>query len=239
MKYFVKLLLIFCFVEVSAETERNFIIISNVGYSYDYEDISENITSGFFQTVDREIRDFDFSLSVGRKFGSDFYYGLGFGLNFWKEAWNPDLNKPDQNYVHGWASLRKDYVYSPLAYLQYVANLVERAQVTLTLISRYDFEKSIEESTLFEPWTLVGGGHTFLTRTSGKESTRQYFNAGLVPGFRVNLSKTFGLNIAFGSLVYRVKTAESKLSDLDFKKAREFNMRFHPENWRVGFHFIF
>ncbi|TVQ15194.1 MAG: hypothetical protein EA361_06285 [Bacteroidetes bacterium] len=243
MKHLIAILLIFCFVEVSAQKEQNFILSTNVGYNYTYEDKSENLpVGGFFLPEDKKINDLNFSMSAGRKFSSNFYYGLGFALNMRKEEWNPDVNKPYRDKETGWTSttsnaVSENYVYSPLAFLQYVANLGERAQVTLSLISQYDFEKSTEERKLFQPGQL--GDDNFITHTSRKESTREYFNAGLMPGFRMNLYKSFGLNIAFGSVAYRIKTAESRLPDMDIKASREFIVRFRPEDWRIGLHLTF
>ncbi|MFP4060912.1 MAG: hypothetical protein ACLFUC_10560, partial [Bacteroidales bacterium] len=214
------------------------------GYSYTYDDKADYpAPGGSYIPEDRKINDLDFSMSIGRKFRSNFYYGLGFALNLWQEEWNPDVNDPFRDTIHGITfsssnAVSKNYVYSPLAYLQYVTNLGERAQVTLTLISRYDFEKATSVNKLFQPG-YMGEDDNFITHTSEKESTREYFNTGLVPGFRLYLYKGFGVNIAFGSVAYRIKTAESILPDMDIKKSREFNVRFRPEDWRIGLQLAF
>ncbi len=237
MKQLISILLVFFFAELSAQKEQSFILSTSGRYNFAYDDTSE-----FYENEDRKINELDFSLSAGRKFRNNFYYGLGFAFNMWKEEWNPGVDKPFGDNVTGWTgtssnAVSKNNVYSPLAFLQYVANLGERAQVTLSLISQYDFEKSTEVRKLFIPGQL--DNTNFITHTSETESLREYFNAGLVPGFRLNLYKSFGMNVAFGSVAYRVKTAESRLPDMDIKSSRNFTMKFTPGHWRIGFHFVF
>lgn len=240
MKHLIKFLLIFCFAELSAQKEQNFILSTHVGYNYTFEDKSDNFTFDFLVPGERKIQELNLSMSVGRKFRTNFYYGLGFAINWWKDEWNPNLNEPYPAGQTGMASSSfvSNYVYSPLAYLQYFANLGGRAQLTFSLISRYDFEKTTAGYKIFQPSPL-NGDDDFTIRTSERETTWEFFYTGLVPGFRLNLYKSFGMNVAFGDVAYRIKTADSRLPDMDIKKSREFNVNFRPENWRMGFYLAF
>ncbi|TVQ90376.1 MAG: hypothetical protein EA393_06120 [Bacteroidetes bacterium] len=234
--------LIFCVAELSAQNEHNFILNTSLGYNYVYEDKAENLPAGWpSQLSDKEINDFKLSVAIGRKLRSNFYYGLGFSLNLRKDEWNPGVNKP--RYDSGFAisfstsnSVSQRSVFGPLAYFQYNLNLSEKSRFMLTLISQYDFEKNVDEHRAFVPGTMPGNDY-FTTHYTTYESKRQYFQTGLVPGFRMNIYRNFGLDFTLGSMAYRIKTAESRLPDI--KKSRKFAVGFKPENWTLGFHLTF
>lgn len=242
MKYLFTLFLIFSIAELSAQNEHNFILNTSLGYNYSYEDKAENLPyGGTYRLSDKEINDLKLSVAIGRKLRSNFYYGLGFSLNLRKNELNPGVNKPHYDsdfgiYFETSNSVSQWSVYSPLAYLQYNLNLSEKSRFVLTLISQYDFEKNIDEHRLFVPGMMPGNDY-FTTRYNIYESKRQYFQTGLVPGFRMNIYRNFGIDFTFGSIAYRIKTAESRLPDI--KKSSEFTFGFKPENWTIGFHLYF
>ncbi|MFP4060913.1 MAG: hypothetical protein ACLFUC_10565 [Bacteroidales bacterium] len=261
MKHLIKLIFIFCFVELSAQTEQNFMLNTNLGYSYSYEDKADYSTYSWesMHLVDRKYNDFSYSVSIGRRLYTNFYYGLGIAWNTGKTEINPDADKPLPG-TTGYSAFYnrtniviKSNVVSPLVYLQYFMNLSERMHFTLDLVSQYDFVKFTDDSYRYEfepvntglpdsdPTWLPGNSslHPVITGSYNEEDDQQYFNIGIHPGFRLNVYKSFGMNVAFGSVAYRIKTAESRLPDWDFKKSREFTIKFTPENWRVGFHLAF
>lgn len=259
MKHLITILFIFFFIEVSAQKEQNFILSTNMGYSYKYEDKADKSTFNYdyIYLRDRRINDFDFSVATGKRLQTNFYYGLGIAWNRRIVEINPDFGNASFDNTSGYSVITSDYkivlkthVVSPLVYLQYYINLSERMHFTLDLVSQYDFVKFTDDSYRyeFEPVytglpdskpTWLPGNNSSLLNYHSEEDDRQYFNIGIHPGFRLNVYKSFGINVAFGSVAYRIKTAESRLPDMDFKKSREFNVNFTPENWRVGFYLAF
>ncbi|MFN2395477.1 MAG: hypothetical protein ABR597_07290 [Bacteroidales bacterium] len=239
MKYLISLFLVFYFAGLSAQSEQNFILNTNIGYNYAYEDKADDYPFDMYSVPrDKTINNLEFSVAIGKKFKSNFYYGIGFALNLQKTEVYPGINKPYYDsefgyYYRSYNNVFKDYVYSPLVYLQYITNLGERFKMTVTLISQYDFEKSFAKFTRYEPVSF----ENYTTSVNTDESKREYISALLVPGFKLNLYKSFGMNVSFGSMAYRIKTAESLLPDI--KKSREFAIDFKPENWTLGFHLYF
>ncbi|TVQ15193.1 MAG: hypothetical protein EA361_06280 [Bacteroidetes bacterium] len=255
MKYLITVLIVFCFTALHAQTEQNFILSTQIGYSYTYEDKADYSTFSWesMQLTDRKINDFNFSIAIGRRIHTNFYYGLGIAWNRRKTDINPNADKPLTGIAPGYSIFYnrtniviKSNVISPLVYLQYFMRLSERMHFTLDLVSQYDFVKNSDESFRHQYEPVFPGFpkndptlNPVIINSDKNESDQQYFNIGIHPGFRVNLYKNFGMNVAFGSVAYRIKTADSRLPDMDFKKSREFNVTFTPENWRVGFYLAF
>lgn len=242
MKFLIKLLLVFYAIELNAQTEQNYILNFNIGYNYAYEDKAENVPYGVpVELSDKEINDLTFTFTIGRKLKSNLYCGLGVSHSLFKEELNPGVNKPRYNseidvYFQTSNAVSKRSTYGPMAYIQYNLNLGERIRFIVSFISQYDIEKNIQEYHIFVPG-MISSDDYYTTHSTFYESDRQYFKASVVPGFRINLHKNFGIDFVFGSLGYRIKTVESRLSDI--KKSREFNVGFKPENWTAGLHLAF
>jgi hypothetical protein len=235
--------LIFFISESIAQTEHNYILNTNLGYNYAFVDKVDEMTYDMYNMMlsEREINDLNLSVSMGRKLRSNFYYGLGFTLNLRKDELNPGVNKPHYEsemgvYLSSYNAVSQTSIYGPMAYFQYYFNLSERSFFTLTLISQYDFEKNVSEHRVFTPGIMPGNEY-FTINVYSSKSKRQYFKTGLVPGFRMNIYRSFGVDITMGSMAYRIKTTESRLPDI--KKSREFAIGFKPENWTIGFHLAF
>jgi hypothetical protein len=242
MKSLIKLFFILFITELSAQTERNYIVNSDVNYNYTYMDKAENFEFGGTTILsDRKINDLKLSLAFGKKIKPNLYYGLGVMLVFRDEVENPDVDKPIYNsetgfYFSSYNSTSKSNVYSPLAFLQYNITLNERSQIRISLISQYDFERYTYERIVYDSG-MFPVDDFFTTHTTSYESNRQYLKIGIVPGFSISLYKNFGMDLTLGSVGYRIKMFESRLTDI--KKSREFNIGFKPENWSVGFHLTF
>lgn len=236
MKHLFYLVLIFSFFELSAQTEKDFILKTSIGYNYNHNydrDISES--SGYGE----KINDLKFSLTSGKKLKSHFYYGLGLSYNAIKKELNPDSDVPmlssSQSYFGAssyYNSISTSNVISPIIYLQYYTKLNERIYFTIDLYSKYDFYITKTESALYFP-DLTNYNYD---KVDGYESEmkKQYFNIGIFPSLRINIYKNFGMDFTFGSVAYRIKTADSSIN-ID-KKTKEFEIEFKPENWIIGFY---
>jgi len=251
MKYLISLLLIFSYVQLTAQSEKNFIVTTSLGYNYVYEDQTENLSVWpTTQADDRKINDLKFTVAIGRKFKTNFYYGIGLSVNTLKEEVNPDYrNFVPENTGYYQITVRGHYimrsnVYSPMAYLQYNMDLGERFRFFIDLFGQYDFAKTTTESTVFQTGLpiyfptdslpIIPDNINFENNSTRKQ---EFLTMGIVPGLKINLYKSFGMNVTLGSMAYRIKTAESRLPDT--KKSREFSLRFTPDKWTVGIHLAF
>jgi hypothetical protein len=216
---------------------------TSIGYNFvhnDGNDVSNDIVAG--SNFGEKINDLNFTVTAGKKLKSNFYYGLGLSYNTINQEVNPESDIPELSssayytFVSSYMNaVSKSNVISPIIYLQYYKSITERFYITFDLYSRYDFNQTITESTLYNPNI---SNNTYDKSSELKtEIKRQYLNFGLFPSLRVNLYKKLGMDLTFGGMEYKIKTVDSR-RDID-KKTKEFNIGFNPENWIIGFYLTF
>jgi hypothetical protein len=240
-----KLIIIFLMLSVgllNAQTDKNYILRTNFGYSYSHKDRLDAgngfASSGYYGQINH---DFTVDFRAGRRLKSNFYYGFGFSYNALKQEINPEEDIPDfssssgyiihiENYFQGVSTSR---TYSPVLFFQYYYNISDRFSVNLDAYSRYDFSISKSESNYY---TLQYIDSTFvITNSSYLESTKQYLSFGINPSLRYSIVKNLGMEFVFGSLEYKQKLSESRMLD-DERNSNEFIFGFKPENWLIGFY---
>lgn len=242
MKHFFLFFLIFSIFELTAQTENNFILKTNIGYSYIHNDNGDVSSQSTGLNYGEKINDLNFSVTAGKNFRSHFNYGLGLSYNTIKKEVNPENDIPELNnsavYIGAFSyvnSVETSRIISPIIYFQYYSNFSERIYITFDLYSKYDFDLTKTESTLYNPNFIIYSYDEFDQFKT--EIKRQYLNVGMFPSVRINLYKNFGMDFSFGTIEYRIKTVDSR-TNID-KKTTEFNLDFNPENWKIGFYVTF
>lgn len=227
---------------LNAQTDKNFILRTNFGYSYSHKDRLDAgngiASSGYYGQINN---DFTVDFRAGKKLKSNFYYGLGFSYNALKQEINPEEDIPDFDSSSGYTIKIENYfqgvstskTYSPVIFFQYYFNITDRFFVSIDAYSRYDYRISKSESNYN---TLQYIDSTFVvTNSSYFESTKQYLSFGICPSLRFSIIKNLGIEFIFGSLEYKQKLSDSRLPD-DIKNTNEFIFGFKPENWLIGFY---
>lgn len=240
MKYLVCLFFLFyCFLGLKAQTDKSIMLKTSIGYDYQHNDHGDISSDYEGPAYGEKINDLKISLLAGKKLKSHFYYGLGISYNILTQEINPENDIPELDNSAGYISV-SSYVnqiassnkISPIIYFQYFTRLNDRLYISFDLYSKYDFNVTKTESILYNPNLST---YTYeKSFTSNTEIKRQYLNVGLFPSLRINLYKNFGVDLTFGSMEYRIKTADSR-QNID-KNTKEFNLGFKPENWTIGFY---
>ena len=241
MKLFIYPLLILSFLKINAQTEKNYIIKTNLGYKYNHDDKLDLSTNPSSFDYGKKTNDLKSSLTVGRKLNNKFYYGVGLSYNLIKTELNPESDVPASSFnpasavitmVSYYNEINSNHIISPLIYFQYFMNLNERFSLTIDLVTKYDFSVTKGENTLYLPDIYTYSYYAGATYSS--EVKKQFFNIGIFPSLRVNIYKNFGMDLTIGYANYKIKTNDSRL-DLN-KKSKEFDIDFKPENWNIGFY---
>ena len=95
MKQIFYLIFIFSFIEVNAQTDKNYILRTNFGYSFSHKDMLDAGAANFgWYYYGVKNNDLNFTISGGRKLKSNFYYGLGLFYNTFSQETNPDDDIP-------------------------------------------------------------------------------------------------------------------------------------------------
>lgn len=242
MKKVLFFLFILFVTELSAQSDKNYMIRTKLGYSNNYKDMmdeSDGFTPGTVSGVIN--RDFKFDFDMGRKLKSNFYYGLGFSYEAIKQEYNPENKIPDPNNNSGYSNNLTSYTnyvsrfrsYSPVIFIQYYYNITDRISINVDFYSRYNFTLTTSEANS-EAYQSIDTLSLIVTRNY-KESKKQFICAGFSPSFRINIIKNLGMEFVFGSIEYKQKLKDSRAPG-NIKYSNEFKIGFKPENWLIGFY---
>ncbi len=241
MRYIYFLIFVFSTIGLNAQTNKNYIVRTNFGYHYNHNDLLDSKRDNFNQVNFGEImHELNFTVSGGKSFKENFYYGLGLSSNYTKHEINPDSDRPEIPDNSGMVSMTSYYnsisidnSLSPMIFIQYFYNITERFSIAIELNSKYDFNKNITKSLHYNPdisnYSYVKGNE-YKT-----EVKKQYLNIGVQPSLRLDISKNVGLEFIIGSIMYNQKIKDTRYNNAD-KKTKEFDINFKPENWLIGFY---
>lgn len=242
MRQIITLFFILSFIQLNAQTEKNYILSTSLGYHFTHNDPLDSETNTWGQqNYGEKNKEFNAQFSAGRKLKKNFYYGLG--LSYKKSSYeiNPDSDIPEINRSSGFVtitgytnSISTDLMISPSIYIQYFTSFSERASILVDLYSRYDFNRTKTKNTFYSPdienYTYINSGEY------KAELEKQNINFGIQPALRLDIVKNFGLEFKFGVIEYQHKTYDSRRNDID-KKTNSFRIGFKPENWLIGLYF--
>lgn len=234
-KVFYTIIITLSFLQLYAQTEKNYLLRTNFNYFYNHKDELDAGNGIIPQegVYGVKTNNLSFAITSARKFKTNFYYGLGFSYNLAKEEINPNSDVSAAS-GSGYTSniiiqntITNSRTYSPLVFIQYYNNLSDRFSVAIELYSKYDFSnfKTISTLTNFLP------GYNNI---SEKYHKKQYLNIGLHPSIRFDIMKNMGTELTFGLFEYKHKFKDSRMLD-DSKKTSSFQIGFKPENWLLGF----
>jgi len=230
---------IFSYLGLSAQTNKNFLLRTNLGYNFSHVDAADAGYYDFGNSVYGEkINDFAYNISAGKKFQTNFYYGVGLLYNITKQEINPDSDIPMNitsaaftiNYNN---SVYMDNTISPFIFIQYFNNITDRFSVAFDLYSKYDFSESSLNRTSYI--INVTNHNVINDGESHSEIKKEYLSFGILPSLRFTIIKNFGMDFTFGIMEYRLKTKDSRLDNPE-NQSKEFKIGFKPENWLIGFY---
>jgi hypothetical protein len=235
-KVFFTIIITLSFLQLYAQTEKNYLLRTNFNYFYNHKD---NLDAGNGMIPQEGVygvktNNLSFAITSARKFKTSFYYGLGFSYNLAKEEINPNSDV-SAALVSGYSSniiiqktITCSQTYSPLIFIQYDNSLSDRFSVAIELYSKYDFSNFKTSSTLTN-------GLSGYNNISEKFQKKQYVNIGLHPSVRFDIMKNMGTELTLGLFEYSHKFKDSRMFD-DSKKTSSFQIGFKPENWLLGFY---
>lgn len=237
---------------IHAQTDKLNIVKTNLNLSFNTNDLIDAQQNDYEQIISDKTINFKYSIFLGRKFKSNFYYGFGILNEFMKYEINPDVESHETPTSTGYSNYSSSYLnaiiksttYSPALYVQYFTSITERFHIAFDIISSYDFYKSSSEakyktlSTTEFPYGGVNGFFAPRQSDNKSELKKQFINIGMNPSIRFDIIKNFGMDLTFGSVQYRLKTKDSRLEDYEIdKKTQAFHINFTPKNWLLGFYY--
>ena len=235
MRHLFYVIIVFSFIQLNAQTDRNNILSTNFNYNFNHKDYLDDgeYLNGIFNGVKNN--DLNFNTSVGRKLKTNFYYGVGLSYKVSKQEINPDSDIPEYSGTVNsyWNMISKDNTISPIIFIQYFNNLSDRFCIAIELFSKYDFNNNITRNTRYDPDFT---SYTYIETSKHKtEEQKQDIHLGIRPSIKFNIIENFGMEFTFGILEYSRKIMDSRRDDID-KKTEEFELGFKPENWLIGFY---
>ncbi|PIQ28420.1 MAG: hypothetical protein COW63_14815 [Bacteroidetes bacterium CG18_big_fil_WC_8_21_14_2_50_41_14] len=251
MKQTLILFLFLCFINLNAQTEKKYLVLSDFGYNYIHKDATDLYYSGQSSIYGEITREVTLNLSIARKFKSNFYYGIGFRYHNSKKVSNPDGDIPKNSNNTGYASYIITYQAttidkssSPYLFVEYFTHLTNWLTFSIDLYSKYNFTNVVTNqklqkvnTTLFDSISPGHGdvGGFLIIDHANSEKKIQSLHIGLQPSFRFAVFKNMGISFSFGQIEYNTKIKDSRRTDTD-QMTKSFSMGFSPANWLLGFY---
>jgi len=240
MKQSLVIILIFSFVRLYAQTDKNYIVRTNLGYNYVHKDMIDagfGVTNQNFGEINQKL---SLNLNAGRRFGKSFIYGLGLGYNFSKQEFNPEVDRPQISGATGFGNMTfysnsviTSRTVGPAIFIQYFSAITDRLTIAFDGFAKYEFTTNQTKNSLFN--SIVLGQPFVYSNGYFKKTNLQRLGFGILPSVRYNILKNAGLELTYGLLQYTLKINDSRMDNSN-KKTKTFDAGFKPENWLIGFY---
>ena len=241
MKQLLTLILVCSAIFLQAQNEKNFIVITDLAYDFDYNDKSDYISDIRFG---ENIHKLKYNLAVAKKKNNNFYYGLGCSFDYSSQELNPKKDMPELDidsstgYIE-WYTTIINYTItnskiSPYFFVQYYSNISNKLVFATDFYAGYSYNL---HKTKAIPFTIDDG--KYYPNESSETITKQHQHhvfLGVQPSLRYSLKDNIGISLKFGNMGFNQKVSESTL-DLD-NKSKSFDFGFRPKDWQLGVFFM-